>query len=224
MNRAFFLVVVTLLYGSRLILSGAEPAHNFVRWESEISAFEKADRTNPPPQNGLLFIGSSTIRLWKTLAKDFPGQPVINRGFGGCEIVDCTYYADRIVFPYRPKMIFFRCGGNDLWNGKSPEQVFGDLKAFVATVQDRLPDTEFRVISLSPSVARWERADHEKAFNKLVEEYSRQNSKVKYIETYDMVLDSEGKPRPELFVSDKLHFNADGYKLLVQRVRPSVPK
>src|SRR5205085_1500444 len=106
----------------------AETEHNFAKWEKEIAAYEQMDRTNPPPRSGLLFIGSSTIRLWKTLAQDFPKQNVINRGFGGSEIVDATHFAERIIFPYRPAMIFLRAGGNDLFAGKSPEQVFSDYK------------------------------------------------------------------------------------------------
>ena len=77
---------------------GAEGRHDFEKWEKEIAAFEQTDRTNPPPRGALLFIGSSTIRFWKTLAQDFPGQHVINRGFGGSEIADSTHFAGRIVF------------------------------------------------------------------------------------------------------------------------------
>jgi GDSL-like lipase/acylhydrolase family protein len=201
---------------------GAE--HDFGKWEKEIAAYERIDRTNPPPKQALLFVGSSTIRLWKTLASDFPEHRVINRGVGGCEIVDCTHFADRIIFPYEPRMIFFRCGGNDLWSGKSAEQVFADYKEFVATVHARLPQTEIVFISLSPSIARWKRADQEKAVNTLVAAYTKQTPRLKYIEIYDMVLGADGKPRPELFVDDKLHFNAEGYKLLIERVRPFLPK
>src|SRR4026208_1343268 len=77
---------------------------SFAKWEKDVAAFEAADRTNPPPKNALLFVGSSTIVLWKTLDKDFPNQPIINRGFGGNEIADSTHFADRMIFPYRPKM------------------------------------------------------------------------------------------------------------------------
>jgi len=121
---------------------GAEAGHNFGQWEGEIAAFEAKDRTNPPPTNAVLFLGSSTIRLWTTLAQDFPDQRVINRGFGGSEIADSTHFADRIVFPYMPKAIFFRAGGNDIAGGKAPAAVFEDFKEFVATVHARLPATD----------------------------------------------------------------------------------
>jgi lysophospholipase L1-like esterase len=202
----------------------AQTNHNFGKWEQEIKAYEAAERTNPPPKHGLLFTGSSTIRRWATLAQDFPNQPVINRGVGGSETVDITHFADRIVFPYEPKMIFFRCGGNDIHAGKSAEQVFSDYKEFVATVHAKLPETEIVYISQNPTPSRWEQHEKEQALNKLVHDYSEQTPHLKYCEISDMVVDKDGKPRPELFVTDKLHFNAEGYKLLAERVRPFLPK
>jgi lysophospholipase L1-like esterase len=197
----------------------AQQAHDFARWEKEISAYEQMDRTNPPPKSALLFVGSSTIRLWKTLAQDFPDQKVINRGFGGSEIVDSTHFADRLIFPHEPRMIFFRAGGNDLFAGKSPERVFADFKDFVVCVRAKLPTTEIVFISWSPTIARWQQAAKEKALNTLVRQFVRQTPRLKYLEAYDLSLDAYGNPRPELFAADKLHFNAEGYKLLAERVR-----
>jgi lysophospholipase L1-like esterase len=203
---------------------GAETNHNFTRWEKEIAAYERMDRTNPPPKGAVLFIGSSTIRLWKTLAQDFPDHRVINRGFGGSQIVDSAHFGERIIFPYEPRMIFLRAGGNDIWAGKSPEQVFAEFKDFVAKVHAKLPETEIVFISLCPSVARWKAAEKEKTLNTLVQEFARQTPRVKCTEGYLMSLGADGKPRPELFVSDMLHFNAEGYKLLAEVVRPHLPK
>ena len=202
----------------------AETNHNFARWEKEIASYEAMDRSNPPPKGGVLFIGSSTIRLWKTLAQDFSECRVINRGFGGSQIVDAAHFAERIIFPYEPKMIFLRAGGNDIWAGKSPEQVFAEFKEFVAKVHSKLPETEVVFISLCPSVARWKSAEKEKKLNTLVRQFVQQTPRVKYIETYTMSLGPDGQPRPELFVADKLHFNAEGYKLLTDLVRPYLPK
>jgi lysophospholipase L1-like esterase len=206
--------------------SGAEAAetnHNFDKWEKEISAYERSDQTNPPPRGGVLFIGSSTIGRWKTLAEDFPKYKVINRGFGGSEIVDSTHFAERVIFPYKPRMVLLRAGGNDLWAGKTSEQVFQDFKDFVAKVQANLPDAEVVFISLSPSNARWKQADKEKKLNTLVEGYVQNKPRVKYLEVYPIPLGPDGKPRPELFVEDQLHFNAEGYKLLAREVRKILP-
>ena len=203
---------------------GAEHKHNFGQWEKDIAAFEAQDRTNPPPANPVLFAGSSTIRFWTTLAQDFPGQPVLNRGFGGSEIADSTHFADRIVIPYAPKAIFFRAGGNDIANGETPEAVFQDFKEFVATVHAKLPKTDIYFISWSPTIARWQNRDKEKTLNTLVKAYARKTAHLKYIDASQFVLGADGKPRPELFRDDKLHFSAAGYKLLVERVKPFMPK
>jgi lysophospholipase L1-like esterase len=225
MKRSVWLSLVTLLWAAPAPSAlCAETNHNFGRWEKEIAACEQMDRTNPPPRGGLLFIGSSTIRLWKTLAQDFPDHRVINRGFGGSQIVDATHFAERVIFPYAPRMILLRAGGNDLWAGKSPEQVFADFQEFVKKVHARLPDTDIVFISLSPSIARWKQAEQEKALNGLVEDYVRGKAHLKYLETYPMVLGADGQPRPELFVADQLHFNAEGYRLLAERVRPCLAR
>ena len=203
---------------------GEEKAHDFAKWEKAIAAFEQADKANPPPQNAILFIGSSTIVRWGTLAADFPEHKVINRGFGGNQIIDSTHYAERMIFPYKPRQIFLRAGGNDLNAGKSPEQVFGDFKDFVAKVQAKLPETEIVYISVAHTPKRWNLAEKEKAFNAMVKEYIGQKPRLKYIETGDMALGADGKPREELFVEDKLHINAEGYKILTERVRPFLAK
>ena len=225
MNYAALLSLIGLLLVTPLRPAfAADAGHNFGKWESDIAAFEAGDRTNPPPTNAVLFIGSSTIRFWTTLAKDYPGQRTINRGFGGSEIADSTHFAGRIVFPYAPKAIFFRAGGNDLAAGEAPEAVFEDFKEFVTTVHARLPDTEIFFISCSPTLARWQNRDKEAALNNLVAGYARQSSHLQYIEANAFVLGADGRPRPELFRADGLHFNAAGYRLLVERVRPFLPK
>lgn len=201
---------------------GAETNHNFAAWEKEISAYERADVTNPPPKGGIEFVGSSTIKFWKTLGKDFAGEPVFNRGFGGSEIVDSTHFADRIIFPYAPSKIFFRAGGNDLANGKSPEEVFAHFQEFAAAVHAKLPFTEIYYIAWNPTPSRWRQHEQEKALNGMIAGFIRDEPWMKYIETWDLPFDAAGKLRPELFRADQLHFNDAGYRLLVERVRPYV--
>ncbi len=121
------------------------------RWEKDIRKFEAADKASPPPQGGVLFIGSSSIRMWVTLARDFPEHKVINRGFGGSQIADSVYYAERIVFPYKPRLIVMRAGGNDIAAGKTPDQVAADFRAFVEKVRAKLPETRICYMSLAPT-------------------------------------------------------------------------
>ncbi|MCX7008581.1 MAG: GDSL-type esterase/lipase family protein [Kiritimatiellaeota bacterium] len=193
---------------------------NFARWEKDIAAFEKADQTNPPPKNAVLFVGSSGIRRWKTLAQDFPGCRVINRGFGGSQIADSAHFADRIVLPYAPRLIILRAGGNDIAAGKSPEQVFGDFKDFVAAVRAKLPTVDIIFLGWNPTPARWKNRDREQALNALIRDYIGRQPHLKYVDTWDKVLGPDGLPRPELFVTDKLHFTPAGYKILIDLLKP----
>ena len=199
---------------------GYAAARNYARWEKELAAHEAADRQNPPPKGGILFIGSSTIRRWKTLAEDFPDHKVVNRGFGGTEIVDSTHFADRLIFPHQPRQIFLRAGGNDIHAGRLPREVAADFAEFVRVVHARLPRTEILFISLSPAPARWGEADKNRELNRLIRAMALDMPRVGYVDTYDISLTPDGRARPELFVADRLHFSAEGYKLLAERVRP----
>lgn len=189
------------------------------QWEKAIKAFEAADKKNPPPSNAVLFVGSSTIVMWKSLSRDFPEVPVINRGFGGSEIADSTYFADRIVIPYKPRLIVLRAGGNDIGSGKSPQQVAGDFKNFVEKVRGKLPDVRIAYMTIDPTPARVANVEKEKAANQLIKEYIKSGSNLDFIDTVAALLGPDGKPRAELFRNDRLHFNDEGYKILASVVR-----
>ncbi|MFM2171573.1 MAG: hypothetical protein RI957_1802 [Verrucomicrobiota bacterium] len=197
--------------------------HDFAKWEKDIVAFEKRDAANPPAKHALLFIGSSGIVRWKSLAQDFPGATILNRAFGGNEIADSTYFAERMIFPYEPKMIFLRAGGNDIHAGKSAEEVFDDYKTFVATIRVKLPNVPIAYIALSPSPARWNEKPEGDKLNAAIADESKKNKNLIFIDASSITLDAAGKIRPELFVADQLHFNEAGYKLLAEAVRPYVP-
>jgi lysophospholipase L1-like esterase len=218
-----FLLILAGLSSSPMI-HGADTPHDFAKWEKEIAAYEATDRANPPPKGGLLFTGASSIRRWTTLAEDFPKHTVLNRGVGGSEIEDITHFADRIVFPYAPRMIFLRSGGNDIYRGKSPERVFADFKAFVTKVHATLPQTRIVFISQNPTAARIGQWEKEKALNTMVAEFVRNTPNLGYVDVSDVFVGADGQPRLDLFVADKLHFNAAGYKLFADRIRPQLPK
>jgi lysophospholipase L1-like esterase len=193
---------------------------DYSRWEKEIAAYEAADRKSPPPKGGILFIGSSTVRLWKTLAEDFPGFKVINRGFGGSEIVDSSHFADRLILPHEPRQIFLRAGGNDLHAGRLPKEVAADFAEFVRVVRARLPKAEILFIGLSPAPARWGEADKTRELNRLVRQMALEMPRVGYVDADSISLGPDGRARPELFVKDRLHLSQEGYRLLADRVRP----
>lgn len=199
----------------------AEPAGT-ERWEADIQAFEAADRTAAPAPDGVVFVGSSSIRLWETLEEDLAGIAVINRGFGGSEMADALHFADRIILPYRPRMVVVYAGDNDLWNGKSPEQVFDDFRELVDVIHDELPQTRVAFIAVKPSVARWRLADQVRRTNELVRELAEAEPLVEYIDIFTPMLGPDGTPRPGLFVEDGLHLNARGYELWESVVEPVV--
>ena len=189
-------------------------------FEKEILAFEAADAKSPPAPGGVLFVGSSSIRLWTTLADDFPGVPVLNRGFGGSKIAHSTRYADRIVIPYKPKTIVFYAGDNDIAGGLAPQQVLADYKAFVAKVHAALPDTRILFISIKPSVARWKLVEQMREANRLVKAFSEASDKLGFIDIFPLMLGTDGKPRPELLRKDGLHLTPAGYEIWREAVKP----
>jgi lysophospholipase L1-like esterase len=183
------------------------------KFEAEILAFEANDSTNPPPRGAVLFVGSSSIRLWKTLAQDFPKDRVINRGFGGSQISDSVFYAKRIVIPYRPRLIVMYAGGNDIHNGRMPHAVLHDFQTFVATVHASLPRTRIAYISIAPNPARWTEVDRVREANALIAKYTRRQARVEFVDVFPHMLGPDGQPRPEIFSADRLHMNEQGYAL-----------
>jgi len=212
MRRLFFLALL------------CTPVHaeeySFQIWEKDIAAFEAADRSNPAPTNAVLFIGSSNIRMWNTLARDFPEQPVIQRGFGGCRLSDVAHFADRIAIPYAPRLIVVSAGGNDLHQGLPPESVFSSFTQFVVAVRAALPATRIAFMSISPCRARWSEAAAQQKANGLIKAFVESGQNLDYIDTYGAMLGPDGLPRQELFIEDQLHHNAEGNRLRAELVRP----
>ena len=194
-------------------------ATNAAPFEKEILAFEAADKTNPPPTGATLFIGSSSIRLWTTLAEDFQQHRVINRGFGGSKIIDSVRCAKRIVLPYKPQLVVLYAGGNDLNGGTTPEQVAADYRAFVKTVHDALPATRIAYISIAPNPARWAQVDRVRAANSQIEAHTRTDERLAFIDVFPKMLGEDGQPRPEIFSADRLHMNERGYELWTRLVK-----
>ncbi|MET0254827.1 MAG: SGNH/GDSL hydrolase family protein [Luteibacter sp.] len=194
------------------------PDHS--QWEHDIQAFEATDKSNPPPANAVLFVGSSSIRFWKSLASDFPAYRVINRGFGGSDMDDATAFADRIVAPYKPAAIVVYAGDNDLQNGDTPEQVRDDFAAFVGKVRASQPNVPIAFISIKPSVARLNLLPNIQAANKLISTWAMGQKSVAFLDVAPAMVDAQGQPKPDLFIEDGLHMNPKGYALWVAQVRP----
>ncbi|WP_448129607.1 SGNH/GDSL hydrolase family protein [Stenotrophomonas rhizophila] len=184
-----------------------------VAWAGDMAQFAEQDAASPPPRGGIEFIGSSSIRMWESLAADFPGQPVFNRGFGGSEVRDSTWYADRIVIPYAPCKVFFYAGDNDLNSGRSPAQVRDDVVAFVNRVHRDLPKTTVEIISIKPSPSRAQLLPAVVEANGLIRKALATLPNTGYTDVYTPMLGADGQPRAALFREDMLHMTPEGYAI-----------
>ena len=189
-------------------------ASHYARWQASMEAFASADKAQAPAEDGVLFVGSSTIRFWTQLPQDFRDVPVvINRGFGGSTMADCQYFVKQLVLQYRPRQVFVYAGDNDLAEGRSPQQVLESFEGFVAAVRAELPETRIAYISIKPSPLRAELMPKAREANALLAGYVRTLPNSDYIDIFTPMLDLQGAPRAELFGPDRLHMSDAGYRL-----------
>jgi lysophospholipase L1-like esterase len=192
------------------------------RWEETLAAFAAADLKNAPSPGSVLFVGSSSIRLWDNLEEQFKDARVLKRGFGGSRLTDCVKHLDRLVITYQPRLVMLYAGDNDLAEGGSPEEVLERVKAFADGVHGRLPETQVTFISIKPSPARRALIHKARAANELVRAYAETHPKVDYIDVFTPMLAADGAPRAELFRKDALHLNDQGYALWRKIISPFV--
>jgi lysophospholipase L1-like esterase len=197
------------------------PPASFSAWQPTMDAFAAADLKRRPDTNGVLFVGSSTIRMWRNLVTDFRDQPVvINRGFGGSTLADCDHFVRQLVLQYRPAQVLVYAGDNDLAMGRTPTQVLEIFERFAKTVRAELPNTRIAYISIKPSPLRAALLPRIRETNQLIADYLRQLANADYIDTHTAMLTPDGSPRPELFMPDMLHMNEKGYALWQSVIAP----
>ncbi len=199
-----------------------EPVPDSARFAAEINAFMREDSVTPPPPSPVVFVGSSSIRMWQSLAADFPGLPVLNRGFGGSRMDDVLRYADRIVFHYNPRAIVLYEGDNDLEDGRTPARIAGDVAEFLQRVRTAEPLTRVVCISVKPSPSRWNLADKVRATNTLLQTIVAQDTMATYVDVFTPMLGADGRPRPELYLADSLHMTPAGYAIWRDAVAPAL--
>jgi lysophospholipase L1-like esterase len=192
------------------------------RFAAEVARFEAADRDSMPPRNAVLFAGSSTIERWPKLKQDFPSVQVIQRGIGSTRLDDFVRFAPHIVIPYHPRQIVLYAGDNDFADGQGAENVYRDYLDFVRVVHRALPATEIVFISIKPSPSRWKFAPRMRRANSLVRAYARTHRRLRYVDIFNPMLGANGRPKPELFVSDSLHMSDAGYALWTRILQPVV--
>jgi len=198
-------------------LCAAEP-RDPKRWEADIQAFEKQDREHPPRPGGVLFVGSSSIVRWK-LDEAFPELGALNRGFGGSEVADSLYYADRIMLPYRPRIVVFYAGDNDTANGASAEEVAENFATLAEKIHTALPETRLLFLAIKPSRSRWKLVEVQREANRLIAEQAKGSDYLEFVDVATPLLGDDGLPRRELFEDDELHINAAGYRIWNELLR-----
>ncbi|MGH7243250.1 MAG: SGNH/GDSL hydrolase family protein [Phycisphaerales bacterium] len=200
----------------------AAPAADAKWYEAEIRAFEAADRASPPAPGQVLFIGSSSIRMWTTLKADMEPVPVLNRGFGGSRTADVLEVFDRIVLPYKPSAIVYYCGDNDLGNDNHDSRaVTNGFIAFEKKARAAFPRVQVFYIAIKPSIARWSNWPAMEETNRLVREYCEKTASAKYLDVATPMLAPDGKLDPAMFKGDGLHMTEKGYKIWTEVVRPA---
>lgn len=210
------LLLLLLLPGRRGLAQPTSLPPDPAQWAAEVRAFARQDSLTPPPAAPVLFYGSSSIRKWTTLAADFPGQPVLNRGFGGSRFPEANYFFEPLVVRYRPRLVVLYEGDNDLAAGATPQQVYESFRAFERLMRGSKTThrTPVVFIAIKPSLARWALYPQMQAANNLIRQYIVAHPQhLRFADVGPVMLGPDGRPRPELFEADGLHMTGAGYEI-----------
>ena len=189
------------------------------RWPAEVAEYEAADRSAPPPKGGIVFVGSSTIKLWD-LAKSFPDLKTINRGIVGSSMGDAAREAPRLVIPHQPRIVVVYAGDNDIDGGATSEQVAVQFERFVRVVRAALPNVRIIYIGIKPSLDRWDVIERDRLANALIRAQATHDDGVAFVDVDNAMLGWDERPRPELFVADGLHLTPTAYDIWTTLLRP----
>lgn len=203
----------------RRMATNEDPAY----WEKAIARIERRYHGDYP-QDVVVFLGSSSIRFWKTLVDDMAPLPALKHGFGGSKIKDSAYYLDRLVFPFAPRAVVLFAGTNDIneikASTKTGEQVYGGFVEFVQALRQRNPDLPLYYISITPTRARWAVWKEAERANELIAGYAAAQENVTFIDTTEAFLGADGTPDKQLFKIDGLHPNKNGYRVWTSIIKP----
>jgi len=203
------------------VLAVCLSAQTAERWDATIQKFEDQDKVSPPPQNGIVFIGASSIVRWN-LPEYFPelGAKAINRGFGGSQSVDAVRYVERIVVPYHPRVVVYYAGDNDVEANVPAQEIAHQFELFDQKVHRALPQTKIIFISIKPSIRRWKWIDTIRSANAMVKAYCAKEKHLAFMDIEQSMLGADGKPNPDLLVADGLHMTPAGYRIWTAALTP----
>lgn len=211
-----------LVFSPTIAVAAADPVVASADWSAAMAEFAAQDATAPSAPGCVLFLGSSSIRLWKTLKEDFPGIPVVNRGFGGSQIADAIVHFDRLVLPHHPRLIVFYAGTNDVAAGKSPEQVVKDFELFCAKVHAVRPQARILFVSLQYAPSRWALRAKMAAANAEIAKFCAADPRRSFVDTNPGMLAANGSPDETLYSPDRLHMASGGYAVWAKLLSPLV--
>lgn len=199
----------------------APPKIDPTRFEEAIEAFEAEDQKSPPPAGAIVITGSSSVRRWHpTIEKDLAPLSVIPRGFGGSTMEDALYWIDRVAIAYNPRAIVLYEGDNDTGRYEvPPAKIANQFEQILKKIHGALPQTRVYVISVKPSVSRWDTWAEAVATNDRLEKIAADNDLVTYIDVASPMLKANGDVMTDIFVEDDLHLNPKGYELWSAAVR-----
>jgi GDSL-like lipase/acylhydrolase family protein len=223
MSRRSFIGFALLAPVSIAVL-GQEGAPRQANFGYEIERFLEEDKAHPPPKGAILFIGSSIFREWADLEKQMAPLPVLNRAFGGSRTWEVVYYADRIVLPYRPRIILYYCGSNDIGSGAGAAQVVVNFQAFVDKVAASLPEARIYFVSINKAPEKQSVWDVVDDTNSRIRDYTRRNKRLGYIDVNPALFDAAGRPRLDLYREDQLHLRPAAYAEFTRIIRPVLEK
>jgi lysophospholipase L1-like esterase len=193
------------------------------RFQGEIDAFGKWDAKNSYPSDAILFVGSSSIRMWNTY-QAFPEYPVINRGFGGAHTSDMIYFYEQTIKKYKAGIMVVYIGDNDIAGGKPVKQVLEDYMQLIAMFKVDNPDCKVIYLPIKPSISRWSLWDKMSEVNRLIDEFNKKDKNLFYCDTATPMIGDSGRPKETLFIKDGLHLNAEGYALWQSLLQPLLEK
>jgi lysophospholipase L1-like esterase len=188
------------------------PEPDPARFQTEIDLFMEWDQKNSYPAPAILFIGSSSIRMWPTHLA-FPDFPIINRGFGGAQTSDILYFYKQVVQPYEARVIVLYAGDNDIADGKTAIKVFGDYYELVNLILQDKPSAKIVYLPVKPSPSRFSLWKEMNKLNVMIQEFNLKNPRLFYVDVASAMLDSTGVPDKKYFIEDLLHLNEKGYQV-----------
>jgi lysophospholipase L1-like esterase len=218
-NPSRFYTVFLVLFFSSFCLSYAQDPKRF---QEEIDTIDLKYSKIIKPDNLIVFTGSSSVRRWKNINDYFPSKNIINTGFGGSQMSDLLYYCDSLITKYKPVQVFIYEGDNDISAGKKPIEVLKDAEALISKITSIIPGIQIVIISVKPSVLRWKLKDEYISLNNSYKSLCMTHKNLKFVDVWSPLLNKDGNPKKEIFISDSLHINKIGYDIWAREIKKSI--